>query len=122
MKDYFEVMVISLEKECLVVYVKKEGVLYYFVNFIWKIMLFKDIVLVYKLYWYFLKVKLVIVYMYIFKVGIVGMMVVYFVKVLNRFYIVVGFFLMEFKGFKRSLLGFIEKLIYWFVIKVYFNL
>ncbi len=121
MKDYFEVTAISSEKERLVAYTKKEGVSYYFVNLTRKITPFKDIAAVYKLYRYFSKVKPAIVHTHTPKAGIVGMMAAYFARVPNRLHTVAGLPLMESTGFKRSLLGFIEKLTYRFATKVYPN-
>lgn len=121
MKDYFEVIAISSEKERLEAYGNREGVRVFHLELTRKITPVKDIVAVFKLYKSLKKEKPSIVHTHTPKAGIVGMMAAWLARVPNRLHTVAGLPLMEATGFKRRVLDFVEKLTYRFATKVYPN-
>lgn len=121
MKDHFEVVAISAEKERLEIYANKEGVRVFYLELTRKITPIKDIVAVIKLYRFLKKEKPAIVHTHTPKAGIVGMMAAWLARVPNRLHTVAGLPLMEATGFKRKVLNFVEKLTYHLATKVYPN-
>lgn len=121
MKDHFEVVAISAEKERLENYANKEGVRVFYLELTRKITPIKDIVAVIKLYRFLKKEKPAIVHTHTPKAGIVGMMAAWLARVPNRLHTVAGLPLMEATGFKRKVLNFVEKLTYHLATKVYPN-
>ncbi len=121
MKEHFEVVAISAEKERLEAYGNREGVRVFPLELTRKITPLKDIVAVFKLYRFLRKEKPTIVHTHTPKAGIVGMMAAWLAGVPNRLHTVAGLPLMEATGLKRMLLDFVEKLTYRFATKVYPN-
>tara|TARA_R110002124_G_scaffold197401_1_gene364497 strand:+ start:445 stop:1599 length:1155 start_codon:yes stop_codon:yes gene_type:complete len=121
MKDYFEVVAISAEKERLEAYGDREGVRVFNLELTRKITPIKDIAAVFKLYRFLKKEKPSIVHTHTPKAGIVGMTASWLARVPNRLHTVAGLPLMEATGFKRQVLDFVEKLTYHFATKVYPN-
>lgn len=121
MKDYFDVVAISTDKERLETYGSMEGVRVFHLELTRKITPFKDIVAVFKLYRFLKKEKPTIVHTHTPKAGIVGMMAAWLAQVPNRLHTVAGLPLMETTGFKRKVLDFVEKMTYSFATKVYPN-
>lgn len=121
MKDYFEVVAISADKERLKTYGNSEGVRVFHLELTRKITPLRDIAAVYKLYRFLKKERPVIVHTHTPKAGIVGMMAAWLAKVPNRLHTVAGLPLMETTGFKRKVLDFVEKMTYRFATKVYPN-
>ncbi len=121
MSDYFEVTVISSEKEKLEAYAKEEGVNFYYTHLTRKITPFQDVLAIIKLFFYFRKVKPAIVHTHTPKAGMVGMIASFLARVPNRLHTVAGLPLMETKGLKRTILIWVEKLTYRCATKVYPN-
>lgn len=121
MKDHFEVVAVSAEKERLEAYGNSEGVPVFYLELTRKITPIKDIAAVFKLYRFLKKEEPVIVHTHTPKAGIVGMMAAWLAGVPNRLHTVAGLPLMEATGFKRVVLNFVEKLTYFFSTKVYTN-
>lgn len=121
MKEHFEVIAVSSEKERLEAYGNREGVRVFHVGLTRKITPLKDIVAVFKLYRFLKKEKPSIVHTHTPKAGIVGMMAAWLAGVPNRLHTVAGLPLMEATGLKRQVLNFVEKLTYRFATKVYPN-
>jgi glycosyltransferase involved in cell wall biosynthesis len=121
MKEHFEVIAVSSEKERLEAYGNREGVRVFHVGLTRKITPLKDIVAVFKLYRFLKKEKPSIVHTHTPKAGIVGMTAAWFAGVPNRLHTVAGLPLMEATGLKRQVLNFVEKLTYRFATKVYPN-
>lgn len=121
MKEHFEVVAISAEKERLEAYGKNEGIRVFPLELTRRITPIKDLVAVYKLYKFLKKEKPAIVHTHTPKAGIVGMMAAWLAGVPNRLHTVAGLPLMEATGFKRKILNFVEGLTYRFATKVYPN-
>ena len=121
MKEYFEVVAISAEKEKLEAYGNREGVRTFHLELTRKITPIKDILAVFKLYRFLKKENPSIVHTHTPKAGIVGMMAAWLAGVPNRLHTVAGLPLMEATGLKRQVLNFVEKLTYRFATKVYPN-
>ena len=121
MKEHFEVVAISAEKERLEAYGRNEGIRVFPLELTRIITPIKDLVAVYKLYKFLKKEKPSIVHTHTPKAGIVGMMAAWFAGVPNRLHTVAGLPLMEATGIKRKILNFVEKLTYGFATKVYPN-
>lgn len=121
MKEYFEVVAISAEKEKLEAYGNREGVRTFYLELTRKITPIKDILAVFKLYKFLKKENPSIVHTHTPKAGIVGMMAAWLAGVPNRLHTVAGLPLMEATGLKRQVLNFVEKLTYRFATKVYPN-
>ncbi len=121
MKDYFEVIAISAEKDRLAAYGKGEGVAVFHLELTRKITPIADLKAVYKLYKFLKKEKPAIVHTHTPKAGIVGMMAAWLARVPNRLHTVAGLPLMEAKGVKRKILNTVEKSTYGFATKVYPN-
>jgi glycosyltransferase involved in cell wall biosynthesis len=121
MKEHFEVIAVSSEKERLEAYGNREGVRVFHVGLTRKITPIKDIAAVFKLYRFLKKEKPSIVHTHTPKAGIVGMTASWFAGVPNRLHTVAGLPLMEATGLKRQVLNFVEKLTYRFATKVYPN-
>ncbi len=121
MKDHFEVVAISADKERLGTYGNSEGVRIFHLELTRKITPLKDFAAVFKLYQFLKKEKPSIVHTHTPKAGIVGMMAAWLANVPNRLHTVAGLPLMEAQGLKRKILNFVEKLTYRFATKVYPN-
>ena len=121
MKNHFDVIAVSSDKNRLALYAKNEGVRHYSVNLTRKITPLRDIAVLIKMYRFFRKEKPQIVHTHTPKAGIVGMMAAWFARVPIRLHTVAGLPLMETQGLKKKLLVIIEKLTYRFANKVYPN-
>lgn len=121
MKEHFEAVAISADKERLEAYGNREGVRVFHLELTRKITPINDIVAVFKLYRFLRKEKPTIVHTHTPKAGIVGMMGAWLAGVPNRLHTVAGLPLMEATGLKRTILDFVEKLTYRFATKVYPN-
>ncbi|QBZ97879.1 glycosyltransferase family 4 protein [Flavobacterium sangjuense] len=121
MNSFYEVIAISSEKEYLERVGEKEKVQTFHLEMSRKITPIQDFLAVIKLY-RFLKVnKPLIVHTHTPKAGIVGMLASKLAGIPYRFHTVAGLPLLETKGFKRTLLDFVEKLTYSCATKVYPN-
>jgi len=109
MKEYFEVVAISAEKEKLEAYGNREGVRTFHLELTRKITPIKDILAVFKLYRFLKKENPSIVHTHTPKAGIVGMMAAWLAGVPNRLHTVAGLPLMEATGLKRQVLNFVAK-------------
>ncbi|MFC4817382.1 glycosyltransferase family 4 protein [Flavobacterium sp. GCM10023249] len=118
MNNFYEVIAVSSEKVKLEEYVKKEGVSGYCVEMTRKITPFKDLTAIWKLYVFLKKEKPFMVHSHTPKAGLVGMLAAKLAGVPNRWHTVAGLPLLEATGFKRSILDFVEKIIYACATKV----
>ncbi|WP_417559083.1 glycosyltransferase family 4 protein [Mesoflavibacter zeaxanthinifaciens] len=121
MKDHFEVVAISADKERLGTFGNSEGVRAFHLELTRKITPLKDIAALFKLYQFLKKEKPSIVHTHTPKAGIVGMMAARLANVPNRLHTVAGLPLMEASGLKRKILNLVEKFTYRFATKVYPN-
>lgn len=121
MKNYFEVICISSEGDELCEVANREGVNIFSINMTRYISPIADIISAWKMYKLFLLIKPDIVHTHTPKAGIVGMLAAKLANVPIRIHTVAGLPLIEHKGVKRVLLNFVEKLTYYFAIKVYPN-
>ena len=120
-KNYFNIIIVSSQKDKLVEIGKQQGVNVFFIPFTRKITPIKDIIATYKLYRYLVKEKPTIVHTQTPKAGIVGMLASFLAKIPVRMHTVGGLPLMESKGFKRILLNYVEILTYALATNVYSN-
>ena len=118
MNNFYEVIAVSSEKARLEEYVKKEGVSGYCVEMTRKITPFKDLTAIWKLYVFLKKERPFMVHSHTPKAGLVGMLAAKLAGVPNRWHTVAGLPLLEATGFKRSILDFVEKIIYACATKV----
>lgn len=121
MRDYFEVIAVSSEKEYLEKIGKREGVKTHHLEMTRKITPHKDLWALFQLWFYFLKTKPQIVHTHTPKAGIVGMLAAKLAGVPHRLHTVAGLPLLEAQGKKRKLLDFVEKLTYRCATHVYPN-
>ena len=110
MQQYFDVTIISSEKERLEKVGEAEGVKTYLVQLTRQITPIKDLKALWILYRYFRQEKPFIVHTHTPKAGLIGMLAALLAKVPHRLHTVAGLPLMETKGFKRMMLNFTEKL------------
>ena len=121
MQQYYDVTIISSNKEQLEKIGIAEGVKTYPVELTRQITLLKDLKALWKLYLYFRKEKPDIVHTHTPKAGLIGMLAAYLAKVPQRLHTVAGLPLMEITGLKRQVLIFTEKLTYKCAQHVYPN-
>ena len=121
MSAYYDVIAVSSDKEYLEKVGKKEQVTTFHLEMTRKITPIKDFFAVLKLYFFFKRIKPIIVHTHTPKAGIVGMLASKMAGVPHRFHTVAGLPLLETKGFKRKILDFVEKLTYSCATKVYPN-
>lgn len=121
MKDHFEVIAVSSDKERLKRFGKKEGLRVFNVELTRKITPLKDLKALYKLYRFFKEEKPDIVHTHTPKAGIIGMTAAYFARVPIRLHTVAGLPLMEASGMKRFILNSVERATYRYATKVYPN-
>lgn len=121
MRDYFEVIAVSSEKEYLEKIGEREGVKTHHLEMTRQITPHKDFLALLKLWLYFIKIKPHVVHTHTPKAGIVGMLAAKFAGVPHRIHTVAGLPLLEAKGKKRVLLDGIEKLTYWSATHVFPN-
>lgn len=121
MKEFYEVIAVSSEKEYLEKIGKKESVSTFHIEMTRKITPIQDVISVVKMYFFFKKTKPFIVHTHTPKAGIVGMLAAKLAGVPHRLHTVAGLPLLEATGIKRKLLDFVEKLTYSSATKVYPN-
>lgn len=121
MSSYYEVIAISSEKEYLEKIGKRENVSTFHLEMSRKITPIRDLIAVFKLYFFLRNEKPFIVHTHTPKAGIVGMLAAKLAGVPHRFHTVAGLPLLEARVFKRILLDFVEKLTYCCATKVYPN-
>ncbi len=120
-KNHFDVIAVSSDKEKLKAFGEKQGVEFFYLELTRKITPIKDIKAVYNLYKFLKKEKPFIVHSHTPKAGIVGMLASFLAKCPHRLHTVAGMPLLETKGVKRIVLNFVEKLTYSLATKVYPN-
>lgn len=121
MKNHFEVIAVSAEKDRLEKFGQEEGVRIFHLELTRKITPIKDIAAVFKLYQFLKKEKPTIVHTHTPKAGIVGMMAAWLAGIPHRLHTVAGLPLMEATGFKRKVLNVVEKITYSCATNVYPN-
>ena len=120
-KNYFNIIIVSSQKDKLVEIGNQQGVNVFFIPFTRKITPINDIIATYKLYRYLIKEKPTIVHTQTPKAGIVGMLASFLAKIPVRMHTVGGLPLMESKGLKRILLNYVEILTYALATNIYSN-
>jgi len=121
MSTHFEVTAISSDQDYLEQIGKRENVSTFHLEMTRKITPIKDLVAVYKLYFFLKREKPNIVHTHTPKAGIIGMLAAKLARVPHRLHTVAGLPLEEARGFKRKLLDFVEKLTYACATNVYPN-
>lgn len=112
MREHFDIVAVSSEREYLEKIGQREGVETYPVNMTRQITPHKDLWALLKLWLFFLKTKPHIVHTHTPKAGIVGMLAAQLAGVPYRLHTVAGLPLLEAIGKKRKLLDYVEKLTY----------
>ena len=118
---FFDITIVSSDKSELEKLGKKQGVKTFCLPLTRKITPFKDIIAIFKLYFFLKREKPKIVHSHTPKAGFVGMTASFFAGVPIRMHTVAGLPLMERKFIKKKVLIFIEKLTYLFATNVYSN-
>ena len=118
---FFDITIVSSNKSELEKLGKKQGVKTFCLPLTRKITPFKDIIAIFKLYFFLKREKPKIVHSHTPKAGFVGMTASFFAGVPIRMHTVAGLPLMERKFIKKKVLIFIEKLTYLFATNVYSN-
>lgn len=112
MKDYFDVIAVSSEKEKLELYGEKHGIKTFYVGLTRKITPLKDIRALWKMYLFFKKEKPFIVHTHTPKAGTIGILAAKLAGVPFRLHTVAGLPLLEASGIKRVMLNLVEKITY----------
>lgn len=118
---FFDITIVSSNKSELEKLGKKQGVKTFCLPLTRKITPFKDIIAIFKLYFFLKRENPKIVHSHTPKAGFVGMTASFFAGVPIRMHTVAGLPLMERKFIKKKVLIFIEKLTYLFATNVYSN-
>ncbi len=118
---FFDITIVSSNKSELEKLGKKQGVKTFCLPLTRKITPFKDIIAIFKLYFFLKREKPKIVHSHTPKAGFVGMTASFFAGVPIRMHTVAGLPLMERKFIKKMVLIFIEKLTYLFASNIYSN-
>ena len=121
MKDYYDVIAVSSDEQCLKKVAEKEGVGMCCIEMTRQITPFKDARALWKLYRFFRKEKPFIVHTHTPKAGTLGMIAAWLARVPNRLHTVAGLPLLEVKGNKRRLLNLVEKITYKCATNIYPN-
>jgi len=121
MQQYYDVTIISSDKEQLEKVGENEDVKIYPVELTRQITPFKDLKALWKLYRYFRKEKPDIVHTHTPKAGLIGMLAARLANIPLRLHTVAGLPLIETTGLKRQLLNFAEKFTYRCANHVYPN-
>ncbi|HEX9980728.1 MAG TPA: glycosyltransferase family 4 protein [Flavobacterium sp.] len=119
--SHYEVIGISSSGEALQEVEANEGIRVHAVEMTRKISPVKDLISVWKLFWFFRKVKPFIVHTHTPKAGTVGMLAAKLAGVPHRLHTVAGLPLLVVTGKKRKLLDSVEKFTYWCATRVYPN-
>ena len=120
-KNYFNIIIVSSQKDKLEEIGKQQGVNVFFIPFTRKITPIKDIIATYKRYRYLVKEKPTVIHTQTPQAGIVGMLASFLARIPIRMHTVGGLPLMESKGVKRILLNYVEILTYALATNVYSN-
>ncbi len=118
---FFDITIVSSSKSELEKLGKKQGVKTFCLPLTRKITPFKDIIAIFKLYFFLKREKPKIVHSHTPKAGFVGMTASFFAGVPIRMHTVAGLPLTERKFITKKVLIFIEKLTYLFATNVYSN-
>ena len=118
---FFDITIVSSNKSELEKLGEKQGVKTFYLPLTRKITPFKDIIAIFKLYFFLKRENPKIVHSHTPKAGFVGMTASFFAGVPIRMHTVAGLPLMERKFIKKKVLIFIEKLTYLFATNVYSN-
>ena len=118
---FFDITIVSSDKSELEKLGKKQGVKTFCLPLTRKITPFKDIIAIFKLYFFLKRENPKIVHSHTPKAGFVGMTASFFAGVPIRMHTVAGLPLMERKFIKKKVLIFIEKLTYLCATNVYSN-
>lgn len=121
MNSFYEVIAVSSDKKHLERIGAQEEIGTFHLEMSRKITPVRDIIAVFKLFFFLRREKPFIVHTHTPKAGIVGMLAAALAGVPHRFHTVAGMPLMEAKGFKRKVLNFVEQLTYSFATKIYPN-
>jgi UDP-N-acetylglucosamine:LPS N-acetylglucosamine transferase len=121
MNNHYEVTAVSSECERLKKYGLANGVDTYCLSMTRKITPLKDLIAVFKLFFYLKKERPLIVHTHTPKAGVVGMLAAKLAGVPLRLHTVAGLPLIEATGFKRMLLNSVEKLTYLMATNIYPN-
>lgn len=121
MNEFFEVIAISSDKERLEKFGKENNVKVKHIELTRQITPLKDLIALWKMYWFLKKEKPFIVHSHTPKAGTIGMLAAKFAGVPNRLHTVAGLPLLEVSGEKRKLLNLVEKVTYWAATRVYPN-
>ena len=121
MSTYFEVVAISSDREYLERVGVREGVRTFPIAMSRKITPLADFLAICKLYFFLRKEKPLLVHSHTPKAGLVAMIASKLAGVPHRLHTVAGLPLLETKGFKRSILNWVEKLNYACATNVYPN-
>lgn len=121
MSQYYEVTAIASDEKRLKEFGDRERVNTFSVALTRQITPIKDVIALWKLFWYFRKEKPFIVHSHTPKAGIIAMLASKFAGVPNRLHTVAGLPLLEKKGGIRRILNFVEKVTYSCSTKVYPN-
>ena len=121
MNDFYEVIAISSDEEKLKEISESLGIKHFSVEMTRRISPVKDLVAIYRMFFYFRKIKPDIVHSHTPKAGLVGMVSAYLAGVPIRLHTVAGLPLLESHGKKRILLSNVERLIYALATKIYPN-
>jgi glycosyltransferase involved in cell wall biosynthesis len=121
MSSYYDVIAVSSEKEYLERIGKRENVSTFHLEMTRKITPLKDIVAVFKLYFFLKNERPFIVHTHTPKAGIIGMLAAYMAGVPHRLHTIAGMPLLETSGLKRKVLTLVEKFTYACATKLYPN-
>lgn len=121
MSTFFDITAVAADTEYLIKIAHREGVGFKMIPLTRKISPFKDLIALWKMYWFLKRERPAIVHTHTPKAGIIGMLAAYLAGVPNRLHTVAGLPLMEATGAKRRLLNAVEKWTYACATKVYPN-
>nr|WP_315212126.1 glycosyltransferase family 4 protein [uncultured Flavobacterium sp.] len=121
MKQHYEVVGISSDRNYLEHIGESQGISVYAVEMTRKITPWQDLKAVWNLYNYFKKEKPFIVHTHTPKAGTLGMLAAIMAGVPHRLHTIAGLPLMETTGFKRLVLNFVEKITYSCATHIYPN-
>ena len=120
-KSYYEVTLVSTQKDQLGVVAKDQGVAFFPLEITRKITPLQDFRSLIKLVRFLLHEKPHFVHSHTPKAGIIGMLAAFIARVPVRMHTVAGLPLMEAKGLKRHLLNLVERITYFCATHVYPN-
>lgn len=120
-KSYYEVTLVSAQKDQLGVVAKDQGVAFFPLEITRKITPLQDFRSLIKLVRFLLHEKPHFVHSHTPKAGIIGMLAAFIARVPVRMHTVAGLPLMEAKGLKRNLLNLVERITYFCATHVYPN-